>query len=253
MHPPPDFNLQPPPNWGRDPLTEFFQTGLRAAWASFVVPTTRPLFEHLQEIDETYLVSIGSLNGHTPNYFEGLMLVSAHAAFRSAAQFALEGRTCEAMVLLRSSLEYAMYGVHFHRNPALVEVWSKRGDGPEQRRAVREAFATWKMLKGVEELNQDIGSKLTGLYELTIDMGAHPNEVGFFGRLVIEDLPENASKKFLIKYLAGGDHLHHETLKNTCRVGLCVLECFELIYGDQFAQCGVAPAIKQLRTRLQLA
>lgn len=245
-----NISQQPHPNWGQDQLTAFFQLGEQATWASIVDPSTRPWFEKLREADSTFVDALKALNGPTPNFFEGLMLASAHAAFRSAAQFALGGRTCEAMVLLRSSLEYAMYGVHFHRKPELIEVWSKRGDGEAQRKAVRKAFKSTEMLDGISTLNNAVGSRCKRLYELTIDMGAHPNEMGFYGRLKIEDVPGTANKIFMIKYLSGGDSSHLATLKNACSVGVCVLECFRLVYRHRFDIMQVTVKIDGLKAGL---
>lgn len=241
---------QPPPHWGEDPLSEFVQLSGQAAWASFMQPATQPWFNKLREIDATYLAALQALNGPNPNFFEGLMLASAHAAFRSAAQFALEGRLCETMVLLRSSLEYAMYGIHFYRKPELIEIWSKRGDGDAQRRAVKKAFMPVHMLDGINALNNAVGSRCKYLYEHTIDMGAHPNEVGFYGRLMVEDIPESGEKSFKIKYLSGGDVSHLTTLKSACQVGVCVLECFRVIYRNRFDILDVSAAIDELKTGL---
>lgn len=240
----------PPPHWGEDRLTEFAQIAATCGWASFVQQQTRPWFDKLRDVDTVYLLAINALNGPTPNFFEGLMLVSAHAAFRAAAQFALEGRTCEAMVLLRSSLEYAMYGVQFHRKPDLVAVWSVRGDGDKERKAVKKAFKPVDMMDGVAALNNAIGGRLKYLYELTIDMGAHPNEFGFYGRLEISDVPGTQDKKFSIKYLDGGGPAQLTTLKNACQVGVCVLECFWLIYRQRFDILQVKQQIDNLKAGL---
>lgn len=240
----------PPPHWGEDPLSEFVQIATTCGWASFVQQQTRPWFDRLRDTDAVYLAAIDALHGPTPNFFEGLMLVSAHAAFRGAAQFALEGRTCEAMVLLRSCLEYALYGVHLHRKPDLVAVWSVRGNGDKERKAVKKAFKVVDMMDGVTALNNAIGDRLKHLYELTIDMGAHPNELGFYGRLEISDVPGTQDKKFSIKYLDGGGQAHLTTLKNACQVGVCVLECFWLIYRQRFDILQIKHQIDDLKPGL---
>lgn len=250
MTEPANAQLRPPPHWGEDKLTEFMQIAATASWGAFVQDNTRPWCEKLQNIDETFLAAMDALNGPTPNFFEGLMLVSAHAAFRAAAQFAMEGRTCEAMVLLRNCLENAMYGVHFHRKPELIEVWSHRGDGEQQRKAVRKNFKPTEMMDGVIALNNAVGGRCKHLYERTIDMGAHPNEVGFFGRLDIADVPGTTDKRFSIRYLVGENASHIATLKNACQVGVCVLECFWLIYQARYDILGVTARIEALKPGL---
>lgn len=238
---------QPPPGWGVDQLTSFVQCGVKAAWASFIQPATRLWFEKLRDIDSSYTAALQALNGPTPNFFVGLMLASAHAAFRSAAQFSLEGRTCEAMVLLRNCLEHGMYGVHFHCKPELIEIWSRRGDGVEQRQAVRNHFKTNKMLGSITSLNYAVSSRCKELHELTIDMGAHPNELGFYGRISIETSPSSADKTFKVKYLSGADAAHLASLKIACQVGVCVLECFNLVYKEQFDLARLSSTIDSLK------
>ena len=223
----------PPPHWGDDYLTSFIQTATNAAWATYVQPDTRPSLLKLTAVDKAFSSGINALNGHTPNFFVGLMLVSAHAAFRGAAEFAPQGRTCESMVLMRSCLEYAMYGVHFHRNPELIEVWAHRGDGEVQKKVVRKNFKTIEMLDGITSINNAIGSRAKHLYELTIDMGAHPNEVGFFGRLSITDAPDPSGKLFQVKYLQGGEPAQPHAMKAVGQVGVCTLECFWLVYRER--------------------
>jgi hypothetical protein len=179
------------------------QLATQSAWATYVQPYGRRWFVLLREIDQTFVKGIQALNGRTPNYFEGLMLVNAHAAFRGAAEFALQARVCETMVLLRSCVEYAMYGIRFHRHPDLIQVWAHRGDGDQEKTAVRNSFRTSDLLADAMALSNAVGDRLRRLYELTIDMGAHPNEVGFFGRLEIDDVP--VGKQFKVKYLHGGE------------------------------------------------
>ena len=248
MVPPSEFDPdKPPPHWGEDDLTSFMRTATRAEWASFVQPDTRPWFKKLEAVDRAFLKAIDALNGRTPNFFEGLMLVSAHAAFRGAAEFALQGRACESMVLMRSCLEYAMYGVHFHRHPELIEIWAHRGDGEKQKKAVRKSFKSIEMLDGVIALNNAIGLRAKDLYERTIDMGAHPNEVGFFGRLSITDAPSGDGKLFQIRYLQGGEPAQLHALKTAAQTGVCTLECFWLIYRERYDILGVKAGIDALK------
>lgn len=240
----------PPPHWGDDDLTAFMRTATQAAWGSYVQPATRPWFERLRDIDNTFLNAINALSGHTPNYFEGCMLLNAHAAFRAAAEFSLQGRTCESMTLARSCLEYAMYGTHFHRRPELIEVWAHRSDGEPQKKAVRKNFKSHEMLGGIAALNNAIGQRANELYEKTIDMGAHPNELGFFGRFSVSDAPNTDGKLFQVKYLQGGEPAHHLALKSVAQIGVCTLECFWLIYPERFNILGIKVEIDMLKNGL---
>ena len=85
------------------------------------------------------------------------------------------------------------------------------------------------MLDGVEALNKQVGEK-----ELTIDLGAHPNETGFFGRLSMKDGDTSTNKRVLLKYLAGGDIAHIAALKYACQVGVAVLDCYIQMFRTRF-------------------
>jgi hypothetical protein len=140
-----------------------------------------------------------------------------------------------------------MYGVQFHRKPDLITVWSHRGEGDKQRKAVKKAFKPIEMMDGVIALNNAVGGRVKQRYELTIDMGAHPNEVGFYGRLEITDVPGTDNKRMSIRYLSGGDGAHMATLKNTCQIGVCMLECFWLVYRHRFDILGITQRIETLK------
>ncbi|QCP54500.1 hypothetical protein FAZ95_37020 [Trinickia violacea] len=210
---------------------------------------TRPWFEKLRAIDRAFLDAIGLMNATPEHFGEPLMLVNAHAAFRAAAELALQTRTCEAYPLLRRCLEGALYAVHFHRKPELFEVWARRGEGLKQRRAVRNAFQTRDLLTGVRALNQAIGARAEHLYELSIDMGAHPNETGIFGRLELAKR-EDGRLELRTKYLNDDLLPVIATLKTAAQTGVCTLECFWLICRERFAIMGLQNTIEELKTGL---
>ena len=239
----------PPPHWGDDELTSFMQLAASAGWGAFCTENTRGLFERLRDIDATFLRVVNALNRPTGNLVEALMLLSGHASFRAAAQFAMEGRSCEAMVLLRSSLEYALYAVHIFRNPELAAVWAKRGDGDDERRAVRNSFKPGEMMAALTVFDPQVGNRFKRFYEITIDMGAHPNEIGFFGRIEMQTKLDG-TKLMVMKYLSGGDANHVSAMMTACRVGVIVLETFRLIYRERFDEQQITQQIGQLKLGL---
>ena len=153
------------------------------------------------------------------------------------------------MVLMRNCLEHAMYGVHFHRHPEHIEVWSHRGDGAKKKKAVRKIFKPSELIRGITALNNAIGERANRLYEDTIDMGAHPNEIGFFGRLSIVDLP-NGNRQMQVKYLQGGEVAQLNALKTCALIGVCTLESFWLVYRERFIILGVKANIDALKENL---
>jgi hypothetical protein len=167
-----------PPGWGDDSLSDYLRQASHNSYGSFVQPTTRPWYDKLLAVDQSFVKAIGLMNATPAQVGEPLMLVNANAAFRAASELALQARACEAYALMRSCLECALYAVHFHRKPELFEVWARRGEGERQRRAVRNAFRANHLLDGVTALNNAVGERAKHLYEFAIDMGAHPTRPG---------------------------------------------------------------------------
>lgn len=238
-----------PRGWGEDALSDFFRQAAHNGYASFVQPATRPWYEKLRAIDQVFLDAIGLMNATPAQFGEPLMLVNAHAAFRAAAELALQARTCEAYPLLRRCLECALYAVHFHRKPELFDVWAHRGDGARERRAVRNAFRANEMLDGVAALNNAIGERAKHLYEFSIDMGAHPNETGIFGRVELATR-EDGQRELRTRYLNPDPVALAATLKTAAQTGVCTLECFWLIYRERFAIMGLQDSINALKAGL---
>ena len=235
----------PPPGWAADPLTDYFELARRSALATYTQPGTREWYKRLVAIDGLFLRCIEALQVRTEFRVESLMLICAHGAWRAAAEFAMQGRSCETMVLLRSALEYALYAGHFQRHPDLVEVWMHRSESEEARHSVKRAFRPSQMLGELGAANNAVGPRARTLYDRTIDAGAHPNEVAFFGRLGIADAGAGGASEVKVKYFQGGDTAQLHGLKTACQVGVCSLECFRLIWTEQFDLVGLTALMRE--------
>ncbi len=240
-------SLIPPENWGKDTLTEFFDKARFSAWDTFAQEHYRSWVFSLIEIDKLFLDLINSLNDKNQNAFEGLMLLSSHAAFRASAEFAMQGRTAETMGLNRNVIEYAAYAVYFFANPELVEVWSTREDSHENRKAVRHRFKFNKMKDAICMLDTCIGKSIERLYDETIDLGAHPNESALFRRLLLDKNSDTKKVTMAIKYLQGGEPAHIDTLRVTVETGVSVLECFGLIYSEEYDNKKLSVQLEQIK------
>ncbi len=240
-------SLIPPENWGEDTLTEFFDKARFSAWATFTQEKYGCWVFSLIQIDKLFLNLIDSLNYNNQNTFEGLMLLSSHAAFRSSAEFAMQGRTAETMGLNRNVIEYGAYAIYFFANPELVKVWSTREDSIENRKAVKQNFTFNKMKDAIFKLDTCIGESVSGLYEKTIDLGAHPNESALFRRLLLHKNSDTKKVTMGIKYLQGGELAHTDTLRVTVETGITVLKCFGLIYSDEYKQKNLSVQLEQLK------
>lgn len=240
--------MNAPPGWGADSLTDFIKCATENAWATYMQPETRPLFERARDIDTAFVKAIELMSGQTPQFVEALMLVNACCAYRSAVQLAMEAKTCETYALIRSCLEYVLVGTYMHKHPGLVEVWMKRGESPENRKAVRKAFKTAEMLANLKSMNNAVAERVSNLYELSIDYGAHPNEQGFFGRLTM-DSRDNGDVHFRI-IMSGNSNLVPMILKNAAQSGIIALEGFRLIYKERFDIMGLGAQMDALKPGL---
>lgn len=247
-----DYDLLiPPERWGDDKLTCFFNHARYSAWATFSQEKYQNWVSSLIEIDAIFLNLIETLNDINPFVFEGLMLLSAHSAFRSCADLAMQGRTAETMGLNRNTLEYAIYAHFFFNNPKLIKVWSTREDSQANRKKVQQNFKCKKMIDVLIEANKSIGEQVKNLYEETIDLGAHPNEAALFRRLLLDKNPESNSVTMKLKYLQGGENSHIDTLSITVDIGITVLKCFSLIYHEQYNEKNLNIQIDKLSLLLE--
>ena len=244
----PTVHMEAPPGWGDDSLTDFIKGSTENAWATYMQPDTRPLFERARDIDAAFVKATELMTGQTPQFVEALMLVNACCAYRSAVQLAMEAKSCETYALIRSCLEYALVGTYMHKHPGLIEVWMKRGETPDNRKAVRKAFQTGAMLTNLDGINNAVGERVRNLYELSIDYGAHPNEQGFFGRLTM-DKKDNGDVHFQV-VMSGNAKLVPLILKNAAQSGIIALEAFRLIYKERFDIMGLSAQMDALKPGL---
>ena len=240
--------MQPPPGWGLEPLTDFLQSSTRNAWATYMQPETSELVRHAQRIDAVFQEAIDLMSGPNADFVEALMLVNACCAFRTAVQLAMETKSSETFPVIRTCLEYSMLAVHMHRNPQLVETWLRRGESLEHRKAVRRHFQTSAMLDTLTMSHNAIGERVSNLYELSIDFGAHPNEQALFGRLSIDHLP-NGDVRFQTMML-GNVATVPAILKSALQAGVTALECFWLIYRERFDLMHTTDPIEALKQGL---
>jgi hypothetical protein len=160
-----------PPGWGNDELAKFLDMTRSNVFASFV--QTPQHYAKLLDVDSAFLCICKNLTD-PPDFWAPLFLLKAHSSYRAAVGLAMAGQAPEAFMVMRGCLESALYGLYINRNKHAFEIWVKRNDSEEAKRAVRKEFtvaAMWKCLKSVDEKLQD---EAQTLYERTIDLGRAP-------------------------------------------------------------------------------
>jgi len=117
-------NKNPPPGWGRDELTKFFDNARINQWATFWNKRSK-----LIAIDAQLVwASKDWLN--PASEIAVFLLLRCHAAFRTSGGLAIAGHVAETFVQCRAMLEYAAHAVHIYRDPPLGTVWLNRHQDP---------------------------------------------------------------------------------------------------------------------------
>ena len=232
-----------PPAWTHDSLTAFMDDAQKNRFANFVHKAMsfrlieidrcfQTVAEHLTDIDDHELVP-------------ALMVIRSHAAYRAACEHAMAGQVAETFPMIRVCLEYAGYGLHVDRNPRLAETFLKREDSQDARKAVRQNFHINQIRQTIENANQDVGRVFHLLYESSIDLGAHPNELSLLGSLRLD-----ASRSVSNKYLHDDGPALDLALKSSAQTGVCALDVLREVFKQRVALLGVSVDLDALRQGL---
>ena len=83
----------PPPNWGSDEVTRFFDTARGNQYATFA--NLHGEFQRLIAIDRAYRKLVDNLN-HSKDWFAAFFVLRAHSNFLAGARLATSGQLSEA-------------------------------------------------------------------------------------------------------------------------------------------------------------
>ncbi len=228
----------PPPGWGEDRLTKFLDSVRENQFGTFAnkIPETKAIIE----IDEFFwrVIVEGTSRGYMNPDF--LLLARAHSAYRVAAACAFSGQVAEVHSLCRLMLEQGGYAILISRNSELAEVWLKRDADPAR---VKREFTAGKIKEVLAASDTKLRDLFQGLYESTIQFGAHPNEMSVTGSIRIERQDDQEFLKIIYLHRDGVALMH--SLQYVQTVGLCVLSIFKLIFRELFDYSGVSSAVSE--------
>lgn len=235
----------PPPQWGNDEITKFFDVARANQYATFA--NLKVEFGKLVAIDMAFRKLIDNLS-HSKDWFAAFFVLRAHSNFLAAARLATSAQIPETFAALRSCLENGLYGHYIAKNPAARERWLRRHDDEEHKKAMRSEFQLTKLLQILSSVDADEGKAADTLYERTIDYGAHPNE-----RALMQTLQMNKGDdkiEFKVVYLGEDNIQLRHVLRTSAQVGVCVLGMCRLIYKERFDLIGLTDDLKALRQGL---
>ena len=238
----------PPTGWGADELTTFFDFARGNCFANF--EHLKSYYRKLSEIDAIFEMVVKNLD-HTN--FSALFVFQAHSAFRGALHLLLGGQVAEAYPCLRLSLENAVYGFYFFKNPKSLQIWLRRHESVDAKKKARKEFqisgGPSSLLETLKASNKNLGEAFKILYEHTIDFGAHPNQYGLKQRTRATKIDEN-NINLEMNYLVRGDSPASQIAFDcAAKAGMVVLSVFRLVYIDRFNNLGIAQNMEVLKQK----
>ena len=235
----------PPPNWEANEISKFFDAARANEFATFANKTDE--VARLSDIDLGYRRAIDGVN-HSTDWFAGFFLIRAHSNYLAACRLCWSAQIPESYALLRSCLESALYGLYLGKHPKSRETWLRRQDDPAAKQKVINEFRITKLLKLAAEEDAKEGAVAKRLYEQTIDLGAHPNELALMQTLKINKSADRI--EFKSNYLDQDSVALSLALKTTAQVGVCALSLFRVIYPERFNIVGVTDLLHHVKQGL---
>jgi hypothetical protein len=237
--------LPPPPGWGDDELSRFLDRVRSHQWATFanlMGPSNK-----LRDIDALFMRA-GSNMLNPKHLLAPFFLLRAHSAFRAACGTSMAGQVAETFPLLRSTLEFAGYGLRIAVNDPLGEVWLRRHDDEETIKVVKREFTISNIRGTIEARDKKLAEVFDTLYQRAVDFGAHPNERSITGSMSVEEQP--GQKLYKQMFLHDDDLPMRHALRTTAQVGICALQVLQWAFRERFELLGIRAELEQVRKDL---
>lgn len=234
-----------PPGWGGDLLSEYIDTTYQNTLASYA--NLRPEYNILYEI----FLKFGKIIDHIQNpkdLYSSYFLMRVQCLFMGSISLSMAGQAYETYMVLRGCLEASLYGLYISQNSKMLQIWLDRENDHESKNRCRKAFSANNTLECLKKIDSEIFKITQRLYDITIDLGAHPNRNGMLSK--IDMSKEDKTVIFKTKCLSGGDTEMFLSLKTCAQVGICSLQIFKNIFPQIFDTLGITDDLDQLCTGL---
>lgn len=233
--------MEYPHSWAEDPVSQYISAFHQNSVARFVRCPEQ--FQHLMAIDALFRNAIEHFSGEDDEGGSSFLLRS-HAAFLAGTTLTLAGAVSDAPMVLRGSLENALYALHCQRNPEAFSKWCARDQDADAKRKARAEFTVRKVMDTLETVSPGIQSSAKQLYDATIDFGGHPNIGALAQVFEIQASPE--SRYYGLDYLSGDDAAAHVILKLCAEIGICSLLILGKALPTTFAEQEIEASLKPL-------
>ena len=242
---------QKPPPWGDDPLSTFFsKTEYNERVSSL---NLAPIYALLQRLHAAFRVVEETVekDNRKELLLPRFLMIRAHSSFLAAIRLAMSGQLFESYAPLRSSIEQAWYALHIAKDrqpPERSEIWLCRNDNKASKAKCKSEFSVANVRSTHESFDSVTAKKLHQLYEMMIDLGAHPNPRGVLTSMSRSETGKEINYRVGILFLKPIPLL--TTLRLAVRVAVTVLKVFQLIFPDRFKLMRLDEEIQVLVTEV---
>ena len=235
-----------PPDWGKDSLSEFIEKAHHNTIATFVnLPNQYKILENIHDVYK--YITDNLIN--TPEWFASFFLLRSDSSYLGGVRLAISGQCAETYMVLRGCIEAAVYGLYLSRNEGSRETWLNRHNDEESLKRVKNEFQIGKLFSFLKSVDPLIHQTAVRLYDLTIDYGAHPNELAL--TTLLRKTEEKNFVKFDLNYLSGDCPPFQLAMKIAAEVGLCSLYIFRNVYKERFSILGIDEKLDILKAGIK--
>jgi hypothetical protein len=234
-----------PPNWGTDSFSSLFATAEYNCRAS--AANLRPIFSLLGKMDSAFRRMTDAIekDNKIDLLVPRFLLTRTHSAYFAACRLAMSGQHFESYPVIRAGIEQAWYALHISRNADHVETWLRRNDGVPETKKCKSQFKITNVVATHRSLDLHTARDFHMLYEMTIDYGAHPNQLG-----VLTALKSDTRGSYQVGILVPDITSTALALRMAVAMGVGVLKICQLIYPERFALTGLDLDVEKLKDEL---
>lgn len=219
-----------PPKWRWDGLSAFWEQAHQNRWATFV--RAPAWFNQLQTIDQLY-VGLADEWVDPPDDVTPHLALRSGACFRAAAEHACAGQLAEIFPSLRAALEHAGYALFMRRKPRTIVRWLGRSENAKARQEAREVFSAGSIRREIRAADPWLGELYKSLYEMTIDLGAHPNLDAIAANIDAIPMPGGGRHMLQIYLHADAERIKFG-LARVFEASVCALCTIRLVFPERF-------------------
>jgi hypothetical protein len=232
------------PPWGDDPLSKLIShaqeneriSSLKMADVYSLLQQIHAAFERLLDVTE---------KGGTLDLLPSrLLMARARGAWLAAVRLGMSGLTVEAYPLLRVVVENTWYALHMAKKPASIDIWIKRRESALATAQCQTEFSIRNVRTTHMEADAKNAGALQRVYERTIELGGHPNELAVLGSTERSETDE--AYLFDVSVLSGNELFIMLALKIAVEAAVGALRAFHLIFPHRFELSGLDGDIQKL-------